>query len=395
MMIAGLCVGATVVIAQYVGSKKLDKIQATISTLLISLVAAAILITVVMLFLSTPILKLINTPAESFSEARKYLDITVVGIIFIFLYNALSAIMRGMGDSKTPMVFVTIACITNIILDYVLVGSFGMGASGAAIATVFSQALSMVLCIIHLKRRDFMFDFKLSSFKFDKEQFKLLIRIGLPLSVQNVINSISFMFLTSLVNTFGVMASSGVGIVNKFNSFAIMPALAVSSSVSTLSAQNMGANRPERVKKTLYTGIALAFAMTSTIFVAAQLFPEAIISVFDKTPEMIQIGAFYMRFSTFDYLIIPFVFCLNGLINGSGHSLITAINNICAALLFRIPLAYLLSTTLGLGLQGVALASPLSSLGAAIISIVYFLSGKWKKSSIVKDDLLTQAALSE
>ena len=393
MMVIGLCVGSTVIIAQYVGSKSLEKIQSTISTLLVSLVIAAIFITTIMLFLSTPILKLINTPEESFTEAKKYLNVTVIGIIFIFLYNALSSIMRGMGNSKTPMTFIIIACCTNVVLDFILVGKFGMGATGAALATVISQALSMILCIIYLKSQNFTFDFKFASFKFNKEQFSLLMKIGMPISITNVINNISFLFLTSIVNTFGIMASSGVGVVGKFNGFAIMPAIAISASVSTLGAQNIGAGRNDRAKKTLFTGFAVAFLLTSVIFIIAQLFPSGIISIFDKTPEMVELGASYLKVSSYVYLIIPFTFCLNGFLNGSGHSMITSVSNMCSSLLFRIPIAYFLGIYSGLGLTGVALSMPFSDLGAAVISFIYFLTGKWKKSNILNDDLSAQAAL--
>ena len=390
MMVIGLCIGSTVIIAQYVGSNNHAKIQATISTLLLSLVIAAVFITTIMLFLSTHILKLINTPSESFTEAKNYLNITVVGIIFIFLYNAMSSIMRGMGNSKTPMVFIIIACITNVVLDFIFVGYIGMGTTGAALATVISQAMSMFMCVIYLKRNKFTFDFKLTSFKFDRTQFRLVLKIGLPISITNVINNISFLFLTSIVNSFGIMASSGVGIVGKFNGFAIMPAFAISASVSTLGAQNIGAGYYGRAKKTLFSGFAVAFALTSIIFFLAQLFPSEIISIFDSTPEMVELGVSYLRVSTFTYLIIPFTFCLNGFLNGSGHSMVTSVSNVCSSLLFRIPIAYLLGIVFGMGLPGVALSMPLSDLGAAIISFVYFLTGRWKVSKVLDSDFTSQ-----
>ena len=391
MMVIGFCIGGSVIIAQYVGAKQLDKIKTTISTLLITVVSTAVLMSTVMLFISTPILHLINTPPEAFSEARSYLDITVVGIIFVFLYNAMSAIMRGMGDSKTPMIFVSIACSLNVVLDLIMVGPLHMAAAGAALATIISQAVSVILCVIYLKKRNMVFDFKLSSFKFSKEQFKLLMRIGIPTSIQNVIANISFLFLNSLVNEFGVMASAAVGIVSKFNSFAIMPALAISSSISTLSAQNMGAGLTDRARKTFFIGIGMALSITIPIFVISRLLPTQILGLFDDTPEMIDAGVLYMEYFTFEYLIVPIMFCLNGLINGSGHTLVTAINNVCSALIFRIPLAYLLGIVFKLGLPGIAMAVPLSTIGAIMISGSYFLSGKWKSSKVVKRPLIIES----
>lgn len=385
VIVIGFSVGGSVIIAQYVGAKKQDKINETISTLIILLVAAAALITSTMLVISTPILHLINTPAESFSEARAYLNITIVGIIFVYLYNAMSAIMRGLGDSRTPMLFVAIACGLNIVLDLILVGLLGMTAAGAAYATIISQAVSVILCVIRLKRYNFLFDFKLKSFKFSMEQFKLLLKIGIPNSIQSVVTNISFLFLNSLANSFGVMASAAVGIVGKFNSFAIMPAIAISSSISTLSAQNLGARLIERAKKTFYIGLALAFAISIPIFLISRFFPAQILGLFDKTPEMIDVGVLYMKSFTYEYLLISTVFCLNGLITGSGHTMVAAMSNVASALLLRIPLAYLLSKVFDLGIPGIAMSVPLTTIGAIIFLGIYFYSGKWKVNKIIKN----------
>jgi putative MATE family efflux protein len=290
-----------------------------------------------------------------------------------------------MGDSKTPMLFVSIACGLNIVLDLIMVGPLHMAAAGAAYATIISQAVSVILCVIRLKKYNTFFDFKLHSFKFNKEQFKLLLKIGIPNSIQNVVTNISFLFLNALANGFGVMASAAVGVVSKFNSFAIMPALAISSSISTLSAQNMGACRVDRAKKTFFIGLVLSLAISIPIFLISRFFPSQILGLFDNTPEMIDAGVLYMRFFTYQYLLVPFLFCLNGLITGSGHTLVAAVNNVCSALLLRIPLAYLLGIYFNLGLPGLAMSIPLTTIGAIIILGFYFLSGKWKINKIIKN----------
>lgn len=214
-IIIGLAVGGTVVIGQYLGAGDRKGMRETISTLLTFLLVAGIAFTVIMLILSDKVLNLLQTPKESYQQARNYLDVTLMGTIFIFGYNAFAAILRGLGDSKRPLIFVTIACLTNIFLDLLFVGVYGMEARGAAIATVISQAFSMILCIIYLKRSDFEFDFKLSSFKFYKERFAMLMKIGIPISIQNVIVNFSFLVLTTIANSMGVNASAAVGIVGK------------------------------------------------------------------------------------------------------------------------------------------------------------------------------------
>jgi putative MATE family efflux protein len=194
----GISTGGTIMIAQSVGAEKTKQLQKIIGTLLTSLLVAALIMTILMLVLKNPILKLIHTPEESFQEASIYLAVTALGTVFIFGYNALSAIMRGMGDSKSPLIFVTIACFTNIVLDLLLVGGLHQGAFGAAVATVVSQALSMLLCVGYLKRKGFVFDFNLQSFRVDKMQLEGILKLGIPLTIQNLITNLSFLFMTTL-----------------------------------------------------------------------------------------------------------------------------------------------------------------------------------------------------
>ncbi len=243
-LIMGLCTGGTVLIAQYVGGGNHEKMRKTVSTLFTGLMIAAVAITLSMLLLKDGVLRLLQTPAESFQEASNYLLVTVLGVFFIFSYNALSAVLRGMGDSKRPLIFVAIACVTNILLDLLFVGPLKLAALGAAIATVISQGLSMMLCILYLKRNNFLFDFKPRSFRMDREQLKAILKIGSPSALQNTVVSLSFLVITALVNTIGgVTASAAVGVVGKFNSFAILPAIGMSAAVSTMAAQNIGAGK--------------------------------------------------------------------------------------------------------------------------------------------------------
>lgn len=241
--IIGLTVGGTVVIGQYLGSGDRKSVKESIGTLISFLLIVGVAITVLMLCVSDEILRLMQTPAESYQEARDYLDITMLGTVFIFGYNAFSAILRGFGDSRRPLIFVSIACATNVVLDLLFVGGFGMAAKGAAIATVISQGISMILCIASLVRSDFVFDFKLKSFRIIKKQLITIIQLGIPISIQNVIVNFSFLVLITIANSMGVNASAAVGIVGKYNGFAILPAIAVGSSVSAMVAQNMGAEK--------------------------------------------------------------------------------------------------------------------------------------------------------
>lgn len=383
-IIIGLTTGGTVIIGQYVGSRDRKGMRETISTLLTFLLVAGVGLTVLMLFLSDVVLRLLQTPAEAYQQARDYLDVTLLGTIFIFGYNAFSAILRGLGDSKRPLYFVTIACVTNIFLDLLLVGVYGMAAKGAAIATVVSQALSMILCIIYLKRSDFEFDFRLSSFKFYKERFNMIMKIGIPISIQNVIVNFSFLVLTTIANSMGLSASAAVGIVGKYNGFAIMPAIAVGSSVSAMVAQNMGAGEVKRAQKTFHTGFILAFSITFAVFVFTQMFPEKILALFDSNPETIAAGVEYIRTFSFDYLLVPATFCLNGLVTGSGHTVVSSVCGILSSIGFRVPIAILFGVVLNRGLWGLGLAAPVATFASGLILFIFYISGKWKENKVVK-----------
>ena len=383
----GISVGATVLIGQYLGAGDRESLRKTIGTLFVTLAVLAVVATVLMVVLKDALLKLIGVPAEAFEEASDYLFVTALGTIFIFGYNALSAVMRGMGDSKRPLIFVAIACFTNIGLDLLFVAVFKMAALGAAIATVIAQGISMILCIIYLGRNDFIFDFKkLSSYKVDIDNFKMLVKVGLPTMIQQVSTNLSFLFLVSLANGMGVAASSAVGIVGKFNGFAILPAIAVSSAISAMCAQNIGADQTERAVKTMRTGMLLAYAITIPIFIITKLFPSQILSLFGNNPDIIAEGVNYIDFFSLDYLLVPLFFCMNGIFIGSGHTTFSLVTNLICAVLVRAPAAWFFSTYVVGGMRGLGLGAPASTFVSCIFVIVFFISGRWKKRVIIKQN---------
>ena len=378
---AGLSGGGTVMLGNYLGSKRKDKINGAISTLFITLTVMAAAFMVLLFILKQPLLRLLDTPEEAFSQAEQYLFICTLGLLFIYGYNALSAIMRGLGDSRTPMIFVMIACVINIILDLVLVAGCHLGAGGAAVATVFAQGCSMLFCIIYLKHHDFMFDFKPSSFIIKKEKAIKILKLGTPTAIQNGVTSISFMIITTLVNIIGgVNASAAVGVVAKFNSFAVLPAVAMGASISTMCAQNIGAGKWDRAVKTCKIGTVIAFCISGCIFIVAQTSFEHILRLFNDEPEMLKYGVQYIRTFSFDYLLMPFVFCINGLFTGAGHTAFSMVNNMLSAIVLRVPVAVAFGLVLNLGLTGVGLGGPMASVGAIILIVVFLISGRWKEN---------------
>lgn len=396
--VIGLSVGGTVLIGQYLGAGRRQQLKDTIGTLLTTLMVLSVVITAVTLVLRRPLLNLMNVPAgEVYDEALSYFTVTMSGTIFIFGYNALSAIMRGMGDSRTPLIFVGVACFFNIGLDILLVGPMGMKAFGAAIATVVSQAISMILCIFYLRRNQFVFNFSLSSFGFNRHELGLLFKIGFPTMLNNVTVGISFTFILALVNGISEVAGSAVGAVGRINSFAILPAIAVSSAVSAMAAQNIGAGMQERASRTMRVGMLMTIAISGAIFALTQLFPEFFLRLFLDSSDVnydtyIVNGIGYLRSFSFDYLIVPFQFCLNGLFIGAGYTNFALFNGMLSSLLIRIPSSYFFGMTLGLGITGVGLGAPSASLIACIISIIFFTTGKWKKHRIIVNQSFEMSA---
>ncbi len=380
MMVSGLTVSGTVMVGQYIGARKQKDASETVGTMFALMTIVGLVLMAVMMLFSDAILHLLETPPESFAHAKEYLMICLSGTLFIFGYNAVSSIQRGLGDSIHPLIFVGVACLVNVVLDLWLVKGMGMGAAGAAWATVIAQAVSLILAALYLSKSKFIFDFKLRSFRIQKEKMKLMVKLGIPSSVQSIIVNISFLVMTALVNGIGgATASAAVGVVGKFNSFAILPAVAMSSSVSAFAAQNIGAGLHDRAKKSLTVGTIIAMTISAAVFAAVQLFPEPIIGVFNPDQELIRAGVEYMRTFSFDYLLVPIQFCMNGLIMGAGHTKFTLLSSAMSSLLLRIPVAILFGSALGWGLMGVGLAAPAATLASVILTGWFVFSGRWKR----------------
>ncbi len=389
-LIIGFSVGGNVIVAQFTGAHNSDGTKKAVGTLFTIFLIIAAVMTVFGLTMSDRILSIVNTPEEAFGQASGYLKICSSGIIFIFGYNAVSAVLRGLGDSKRPLYFVLIAAVINAILDYIFVAIFEWGVNGAAIATVIAQTVSFLLCVITLKRSDFIFDFKWKSFKIDKGMASRIIKLGTPSSVQMTLMSASFLFLSSIVNEFGVPASAAFGIGSKVDNFAIMPALAISSAVSSMVGQNIGAGKPERARHTLLLSIIMSLGISIIVFIVIRIFSADIIKLFIKdlsdptAPETIAIGTKYLSIVAYSYLIFAFMFQFNGLATGSGHTLFTLLNVVLTVIVARIPISYLLAKVFDYGVNGVFIAMTIAPLVGTVSGIIFYLSGKWKRSKLIK-----------
>ena len=404
-LISGLAVGGTVLIAQFIGARKQEEVKHTIGTMFSLYAIAAAVFTVVMLLIDPLILKLLSTPEEIWDESLAYLNICMGGTVFVFGYNAVSAVLRGMGDSRHPLLFVAIAAVTNVVLDLIFVGPLNMGAAGAAWATIIAQALSFIMAIIFLRRNNFVFDFHPRSFKIHKEIVKRLLGIGLPSSVQGTLVGLSFMMLTRTANTIGgVVGTTALAVASKVNGIAILPAFAIQSSIASMAGQNLGADEPKRAYKTMKTGMLLSFLFSSVIFIAVNALAPQIFELFlgsgdsglsaSLREECIVKGSDYLRSISWDYLLVSFTFSITGLAIGAGQTFFTMASGIFCAIVVRVPAAWILTDNLpfglsspwNIGLPGVGYAVPIGTVVSLIICLVYLATGAWKKKHLMGKD---------
>ena len=337
----GLTLGGTILVGQYMGSRDYDRVKEMIGTTFTVFAAAALVLTALLLAFKEPVLTMLDTPAESFALTDTYVTICGLGTIFICGYNAISAVLRGYGDSARPMAFVGLACALNIALDIVFVKYLAMGVAGTALATVLSQAFSMAASVVYLKRARFIFDFKLKSFRPVGALAKELARVGIPISFQEMLIRISFLYLTAVMNRCGVYAAAVVGIGSKYDVFAMLTATSMANALAAFTAQNMGAGKRERARASLWYGLGFALSVSLLFWGFAQWHPDRMIRVFSDDPHVIAAGVPFFRSCSYDYVLVTIVFCLNGYLNGRQKTVWTMISSAAGALALRIPLVYL------------------------------------------------------
>ena len=368
--IVGLTTGSTVLIGQYFGAKRPEDISKTIGSAIRLFLIIAIVLTVVMALCVDKVVVGMNAPAEAVVGTRSYMFICFCGIFFIVGYNVVSSFFRGFGDSKTPLLFVLIACIVNIIVDIAFVKGLGMGAAGAAYATVLAQAISFGCSLIYLKKKGFPYERKKGDIKFDKEVLKRILRIGVPLAIQNGLVSLSFLFIMMIVNNQGVIASASVGVVEKIILFMFIPVIALSSSVSVMTAQNVGANQIERANKGLKYGILISFIFGALMCLASWINGEAITGIFGSK-DIAYTASLYLKSCSIDCMLVAIIFCMNGYFGGCGRSLFSMVHSLIATFGVRVPVTVAVSHMTDVTLFHTGLAAPFSSAVSVIMCLIY------------------------
>ncbi len=363
-LVTGLSMGATVLLGQKLGEGKPEEGGKVLGSAIALFAAVALVLTAAMLWAASPLARLMQAPAEAFAQTVLYVRICSGGAVFIVAYNVLGAMFRGLGDSNTPLLTVTIACATNIAGDLLLVGPCGLGVAGAALATVLAQAVSVALSLLFIKRRGLPFSFSTRDIRFDPRHTGRILRLGVPVALQDVLVSVSFLAIAAIVNGLGVIASAGVGVAEKLCGFIMLVPSSFGQSLSAFVAQNIGAGRKDRAKRAMLYGMGSSLCCGVVLAWLSFFHGSLLAGLFARDA-----AADYLRAYAIDTLLTAILFCFIGYFNGRGNTAFVMVQGIVGAFLVRIPVSLFMSRLEPVSLFQVGLATPCST----VVQIVLFL----------------------
>lgn len=374
-----------VIVAQLLGARQSQKLGRFIGNMMGFLFAGGILFTVVCMIFRAEILQVMNTPAESFEEALAYATVTIGGLIFIYGYNAVSAIMRGLGDSKHPFIFISVAAILNVGLDVAFVIFLGMGARGAALATIISQGVSFISCVIFLYRHRTELGFEMTAADFvtaDRELLWRLVKLGLPMAIRSASIQTSKMFVNSWINSYGVVVSAFAGVAQKISSVSMLLSNALTMSGASMVGQNIGARKFERVTEILKVMAVAMLSLATILSLAIWAFPTEIFGVFTDDARVIAVGLEYLPIAVLMFFGSACRSPMTALINGSANYVANFLTALFDGIILRIGLAILFGLTLEMGYMGFWLGDALAGFTPLVVGLSLYFSGKWKAAAV-------------
>ena len=371
-VVTQFAMGITVLIARYLGEKRPERIGAVIGGGAVVFTMMSVALFIAMVGFARPISVLMQAPAEAVDLTVSYVRICGAGIFFIVAYNLLSAIFRGLGDSKSPLLFVLVACIVNIIGDLVLVAGLHMDAAGAAIATVTAQALSVVFAVMLLLKKNLPFALTKKEFRLNPQCRKFL-KIGLPLALQEFLTQISFLALCAFVNRLGLEASSGYGVACKIVNFAMLVPSSLMQSMASFVSQNIGAGKKKRAKQSMFTGIGVGLAVGCVVFVLVLFKGDVLCSAFSTDTAVIQNGFAYLKGFAPETLVTAIMFSMVGYFNGNNKTVWVMTQGLIQTLLVRLPLAYFMSIQPNASLTKIGLAAPVATTVGIVLNVGFFI----------------------
>jgi putative MATE family efflux protein len=382
-LMIGIASGGMVVISQYFGAKDMTKVKKATETIYIFMFGSSVVLTILGLLLVDPIFRITKLPVELMPMAKTYINIYISGIILFFGYNGTAAILRGMGDSKTPLYFLIASTIMNIILVFLFVLVFKWGVAGAAYATIISQGAACITSMLYLHRTHEIINFNFRQWTFDREIFKACFRIGLPTGLQQTFVALGMMALFSIVNTFGTNVVAAFSAAGRIDSIAIVPAMIFAQALSSFVGQNIGAGKVDRVRRGLIATMLMSWASSILISAVLIIFRSHIMHIFtnESETEVIRIGGEYLTIVTSFYLVFATMFTFSGVMRGAGDTIIPMFITLFALWIIRIPMAYFLSARMGE--KGIWWAVPIGWTVGMILSFLYYRTGRWKRKAVV------------
>ncbi|MFQ6976257.1 MAG: MATE family efflux transporter [Oscillibacter sp.] len=383
-VVTQLAMGVTVLIARYFGEKRPEQISAVLGGAAVVFTILSVGIFILLVGFARPISVLMQAPEEAVGLTVSYVRICGGGIFFVVAYNLLSAIFRGLGDSRSPLLFVLVASLVNIAGDLILVAGFGMDAAGAAIATVLAQAVSVVFAVALLIKRSCPLPSR-ADFRFNP-QCKKFLSIGLPLALQEFLTQLSFLALCAFVNRLGLTASSGYGVASKIVNFAMLIPSALMQSMASFVAQNVGAGNQKRAKQSMLTGIGVGLAFGCAVFALVMLKGDVLAGIFSPDAEVVQKGFEYLKGFAPETILTAILFSMLGYFNGNNKTLWVMAQGLIQTLLVRLPFAYVMSIQSNASLTKIGLAAPVSTLVGIILNVGFYLYLDRKEKRVQRAD---------
>lgn len=368
-LISSFAMGTTILLGQQIGSGKKEEGGRTVGTAILLFAGIAVVLSVLMVIGSPQISQLMNAPEEAFQKTVNYIRICGGGMLVIVAYNLIGCIFRGLGDSRTPLITVAIACVFNIAGDLILCAVFHMGTEGAAIATVFAQIVSVIVSFILISKKDLPFTITKKSIRIHGKYLRKMIGFGAPIALQDLLVSISFLIILAIVNSMGVTASAGVGVAEKVCAFIMLISSAFMQSMSAFVAQNYGAGKMKRAKKALHYGIAVSFSIGVVMFFITFFHGNILAGIFSSDNEVILAATDYLKAYAIDCLFTAIFFCYTGFYNGIGKTRFVMIQGILGAFCVRVPVSYFMSIRPNPSLFHIGLATPMSSILQLILCV--------------------------
>lgn len=381
-IITGLTMGCTVLLGQNIGRKDEKASAKTIGSSVLLFVIIGIMLAFIIVFMSASIAKIMNAPTEAMQQTTGYIRICGAGAIFIVLFNAIGGMCRGMGDSKTPLILMGIACCCNILGDLILTGVFSLGYKGVAIATVAAQGISVVCAYLIIHKKGFGIDVDRNNIKPAKSEMLQILKYGLPIAAQEALTGASFMIILAILNTFGLIASAGVGVAEKLCALMFIVPVAIMSAISAFTAQNVGADKRDRARGAMFFGMGFTFVIGLGMFFVSFIHGEWLSHFFTPDNEIAFASADYLRSYSLDCIIVGFNFSMMGYLNGNGKTAFVALQGILSTFLVRIPVSYFMSKIEGVSLFQVGFATPLATVFAIIITSAYLVRFEKKQLHI-------------